>query len=123
MPLIAPPPTQVPPEVNWHRDTAFWSLAPPDRAEHAFVGGGRSKPQYELIAVDIQHAEGFELIDRRDIGWEIYSGRNFLTLVTKGTAPDFAAAKAAAEAALRAIQDIPAETLRKPVTTARGIAP
>jgi hypothetical protein len=48
------------------------------------------------------------------------SHRNLGTSVINGAAPDFAAAKAAAEAALRALQDVPAETMRKPVSAHRS---
>lgn len=73
---------------HWQRDPEFWDA----RAEHAFVGA------FELVAFDIpanQHGP-------RLIGWELFTGRRFLDLVTKGDAASLDEAKAAAEAAYRA---------------------
>jgi hypothetical protein len=107
MPLTASAPI----EINWLATTRHYSLNSPNQVERADVVVGRRR--YELIAFDLQCSD-------IAIGWEIRAGRNFGTSVINGSSPDFAAAKAAAEAALRAIQDIPAETLRKPVTAQRS---
>ena len=99
MPLTAPTPI----EINWYPTTRHWSLNSPNQVECADVG------HYELTAFDLQCPEL--------IGWEIHTGG---IAVTKGTAPSFAAAKTAAGVALLVIQDIPPETLRKPVIAHRS---
>jgi hypothetical protein len=106
MPVTAPAPIKI----IWLSTMRRYSLNSPNAVERADVVVGRRC--YELIAFDLRFPS--------EIGWEIRTGRKFGRSVTDGRSPDFAAAKAAAEAALRAIQDVPPETLRKPVSAHRS---
>jgi hypothetical protein len=78
--------------IPWHVDTSFWNNR--GRAEHAFVD------QVELIALVIA-ADRF---GPPTIGWEIFGGREYLTLLAIGNAPTFEAAKAACERAWREME-------------------
>src|SRR6516164_5107532 len=69
-------------------------IRPPSRAEHAFIDG------FELVAFDLPGYKD----DPRVIGWELFGGADFLTMVTKGTCATFEEAKVAAEAELAKLQ-------------------
>jgi hypothetical protein len=71
----------------WHPDCEFWSA---NRAEHRFADG------YELVAFDLPAANGYPAT----IGWEPFSGLEYMTLVASGQAAGFGEAKGACEAAL-----------------------
>jgi hypothetical protein len=71
----------------WRPDSEFWSA---NRAEHRFADG------YELVVFDLPAAKGY----RATIGWELFGGLEYKTLVTSGQAASFGEAKAACEAAL-----------------------
>jgi hypothetical protein len=70
----------------WRRDAEFWSA---NRAEHRFDG-------YELVAFDLPAANGYPAT----IGWELFGGIKYMTLVASGQAASLSEAKAACEAAL-----------------------
>jgi hypothetical protein len=70
----------------WRPDSEFWSA---DRAEHRFADG------YE-VTFDLPAANGYPAT----IGWELFGGPEFMTLVASGHAASFGEAKAACEAAL-----------------------
>jgi hypothetical protein len=78
----------------WQPDVSF---RPPGRAEHGFIDG------FELLAFDLPGYKD----DPRVIGWEVFGGDDFLTMVTKGTCATLEDAKAAAEAALANLPDDP----------------
>jgi hypothetical protein len=71
----------------WRPDPEFWSA---NRAEHRFADG------YELVAFDLPAANGYPAT----IGWELFGGLEYMTLVVSGQAASFGEAKAACEAAL-----------------------
>ena len=71
----------------WCPDSEFWSA---NRAEHRFADG------YELVAFDLPAANGYPAI----IGWELFGGLKYMTLVTSGQAASFGEAKDACDAAL-----------------------
>ena len=71
----------------WRPDSEFWSA---NRAEHRFADG------YELVAFDLPAANGYPAI----IGWELFGGIGYLTLVVSGQTASLGEAKAACEAAL-----------------------
>ena len=70
----------------WHPDSEFWSA---NRAEHRFADG------HELVAFDLPAANGYPAT----IGWELFGGLEYMTLVASGQAASFGEAKAACEAA------------------------
>jgi hypothetical protein len=72
---------------TWRPDSEFWSA---NRAEHRFADG------YELVAFDLPAANGYPAI----IGWELFGGLGYMTLVASGQAANLSEAKAACEAAL-----------------------
>ena len=71
----------------WRPDCEFWSA---NRAEHRFADG------YELVAFDLRAANGYPAI----IGWELFGGPQYMTLVASGQAASFGEGKDACEAAL-----------------------
>jgi hypothetical protein len=71
----------------WRPDSEFWSA---NRAEHRFADG------YELVAFDLPAANGYPAA----IGWELFGGLEYMTLVVSGQAASFAEAKDACEVAL-----------------------
>jgi hypothetical protein len=71
----------------WRPDAEFWSA---NRAEHRFAAG------YELVAFDLPAANGYPAT----IGWELFGGLEYMTLVASGQAASFSEAKDACEAAL-----------------------
>jgi hypothetical protein len=71
----------------WHPDREFWSA---DRAEHRFADG------YELVAFDLPAANGYAAT----VGWELFGGLEYTTLVASGHAASLSEAKDACEAAL-----------------------
>ena len=71
----------------WRRDSEFWSA---NRAEHRFADG------YELVVFDLPAANGYPAT----IGWELFGGLEYTTLVTSGQAASLSEAKDACEAAL-----------------------
>jgi hypothetical protein len=71
----------------WHPDSEFWSA---NRAEHRFADG------YELVAFDLPAANGYPAI----IGWELFGGLKYMTLIASGQAASLGEAEAACEAAL-----------------------
>jgi S-formylglutathione hydrolase FrmB len=71
----------------WHPDSEFWSA---NRAEHRLADG------YELVAFDLPAANGYPAI----IGWDLFGGPEYMTLVASGQAASFGEAKDACEAAL-----------------------
>ena len=71
----------------WRPDCEFWSA---NRAEHRFADG------YELVAFDLPAANG----DPATIGWELFNGLEYMTLVASGQAASLGEAKDACEAAL-----------------------
>ena len=71
----------------WRPDSEFWSA---NRAEHRFAEG------YELVGFDLPAADGYPAI----IGWELFGGSEYMTLVASGQAASFGDAKAACEVAL-----------------------
>jgi hypothetical protein len=71
----------------WRPDSEFWSA---NRAEHRFADA------YELVAFDLPAANGYPAI----IGWELFGGLEYMTLVASGQAASLSEAKAACEAAL-----------------------
>jgi hypothetical protein len=75
------------PHDMWRPDSEFWSA---NRAEHRFADG------YELVVFDLPAANGSPAI----IGWELFGGPDYLTLVASGQAASLSEAKAACEAAL-----------------------
>ena len=72
---------------TWCPDSEFWSA---NRAEHRFADG------YELVAFDLPAAKGYPAT----IGWELFGGLEYMTLVASGQAASFGEAKAACEKAL-----------------------
>jgi hypothetical protein len=72
---------------KWRPESEFWSA---NRAEHRFADG------YELVAFDLPAANGYPAL----IGWELFGGPKFMTLVASGQAACLSEAKAACEAAL-----------------------
>jgi hypothetical protein len=70
----------------WRPDPEFWSA---NRAEHRFADG------YELVAFDLPAANGYPAA----IGWELFGGLDYMTLVASGQAASLSEAKAACEAA------------------------
>jgi hypothetical protein len=71
----------------WRPDSEFWSA---NRAEHRFADG------YELIVFDLPTANGYPAT----IGWQLFGGPEFMTLVASGQATSFGEAQDACEAAL-----------------------
>jgi hypothetical protein len=71
----------------WRPDSEFWSA---NRAEHRFTDG------YELVIFDLPAANRCPAI----IGWELFGGLEYMTLVASGQAASFDEAKDASEAAL-----------------------
>ena len=71
----------------WRPDSEFWSA---NRAEHRFADG------YELVAFDLPAGNGYPAI----IGWELFGGLEYMTLVASGQAASVSEAKHACEAAL-----------------------
>jgi hypothetical protein len=71
----------------WRPDSEFWSA---NRTEHRFAEG------YELVAFDLPAANGYPAI----IGWELFGGLEYMTLVASGQAASLSEAKDACEAAL-----------------------
>jgi hypothetical protein len=71
----------------WRPDSEFWSA---NRAEHRFADG------YELVAFDLPAANGYPAT----IGWELFGGLEYMTLVASGQAASFGEAKDACEEAL-----------------------
>src|ERR1700674_2147494 len=71
----------------WRPDCEFWSA---NRAEHRFADG------YELVAFDLPAANGYPAT----IGWELFGGLKYMTLVASGQAASLSEAKEACEAAL-----------------------
>jgi hypothetical protein len=72
---------------TWRTDSEFWSA---NRAEHRFADG------HELVAFDLPAANGYPAI----IGWELFGGLKYTTLVASGQAASLSEAKDACEAAL-----------------------
>jgi hypothetical protein len=72
---------------TWRPDAEFWSA---NRAEHRLAEG------YELVAFDLPAANGYPAT----IGWELFGGLEYMTLVTSGQAASLSEAKDACEAAL-----------------------
>ena len=70
----------------WRPNSEFWSA---NRAEHRFADG------YELVAFDLPATNGYPAT----IGWELFGGLEYMTLVASGQAASFGEAKAACEAA------------------------
>jgi hypothetical protein len=75
------------PHNMWRPDSEFWSA---NRAEHRCTDG------YELVVFDLPAANGSPSI----IGWELFGGPDYRTLVASGLAASLSEAKAACEAAL-----------------------
>jgi hypothetical protein len=71
----------------WRPDSEFWSA---NRAEHRFADG------YELVAFDLRAANGYPTT----IGWELFGGLEYMTLVASGHAASVSEARDACEAAL-----------------------
>src|ERR1700688_1617477 len=71
----------------WRPDSEFWSA---NRAEHRFADG------YELVAFDLPAANGYPAT----IGWELFGGLDYMTLVAFGQAASLSARKDDCEAAL-----------------------
>ena len=71
----------------WRPDSEFWSA---NRAEHRFADG------YELVAFDRPAANGYPAA----IGWELFGGLEYMTLVATGQAASLSEAKDACEVAL-----------------------
>jgi hypothetical protein len=71
----------------WRPDSEFWSA---NRAEHRFADG------HELVAFNLPAGNGYPAI----IGWELFGGLKYTTLVASGQAASFGEAKAACETAL-----------------------
>ena len=71
----------------WHLDPEFWSA---NRAEHRFANG------YELVVFDLPAANGYP----SQIGWELFGGIGYSTLMASGQAASLSEAKDACEAAL-----------------------
>jgi hypothetical protein len=71
---------------TWRPDPEFWSA---NRAEHRFADG------HELVAFDLPAANGYPAI----IGWELFGGLEYMTLVASGQAASLGEAKDACEAA------------------------
>jgi hypothetical protein len=71
----------------WRPDSEFWSA---NRAEHRFADG------HELVAFDLPAANGYPAT----IGWELFGGLEYMTMVASGQAASFGEAKEACEAAL-----------------------
>jgi hypothetical protein len=71
----------------WRPDSEFWSA---NRAEHRFADG------HELVVFDLPAANGYPAI----IGWELFGGLEYRTLVASGQAASLSEAKDACEAAL-----------------------
>jgi hypothetical protein len=71
----------------WRPDSEFWSA---NRAEHRYADG------YELVAFDLPAANGYTAT----IGWELFGGLKYMTLVASGQAASLSKAKDACEAAL-----------------------
>ena len=71
----------------WRPHSEFWSA---NRAEHRFADG------YELVAFDLPAADGYPAT----IGWELFGGLQYMTLVASGQAASLSEAKDACEAAL-----------------------
>ena len=72
------------PHNMWRPDSEFWSA---NRAEHRFADG------YELVAFDLPAANDYPAI----IGWELFGGADYRTLVALGQAASLSEAKAACE--------------------------
>jgi hypothetical protein len=68
-------------------DSEFWSA---NQAEHRFADG------HELVAFDLPAANGYPAT----IGWELFGGLEYMTLVASGQAASLCEAKEACEAAL-----------------------
>ena len=75
------------PHNMWRPDSEFWSA---NRAEHRFADG------YELVVFDLPAVNSSPAI----IGWELFGGPDYLTLVASGQRASLIEAKAACEAAL-----------------------
>ena len=75
------------PHNMWRPDSEFWSA---NRAEHRFADG------YELVVFDLPAVNGSPAV----IGWELFGGTDYLTLVASGQAASLIEAKAACEVAL-----------------------
>jgi hypothetical protein len=71
----------------WHLDPEFWSA---NRAAHRFANG------YELVVFDMPAANGYPAT----IGWELFGGLDYMTLVASGHDASFGEAKDTCEAAL-----------------------
>src|ERR1700731_259553 len=71
----------------WRPDREFWSA---NRAEHRFADG------YELVAFDLPAANDYPAI----IGWELFGGPDYRTLVASAQAASLSEAKAACDAEL-----------------------
>ena len=71
----------------WRPDAEFWSA---NRAEHRLAAG------YELVAFDLPAANDYPAT----IGWELFGGLDYMTLVALGQAASFGEAKEACEKAL-----------------------
>jgi len=72
---------------TWHHDPDFWSA---NRAEHRFANG------YELVVFDQPATNGYAA----QIGWELFGGIGYATLMASGKAASLREAKVACEAAL-----------------------
>jgi hypothetical protein len=75
------------PRNMWRPDPQFWSA---NRAEHRFADG------YELVVFDLPAANGYPAT----IGWELFGGLDYMTLVASGEAASLSEAKESCEAAL-----------------------
>ena len=71
----------------WRPDSEFWSA---NRAEHRFADG------FELVTFDLPAADDYPAI----IGWELFGGPEYMTLVASGQAASLSEAKDVCEEAL-----------------------
>jgi hypothetical protein len=72
---------------GWHLDLEFWSA---NRAEHRFANG------FELVVFDLPTANGWPT----QIGWELFGGIGYSTLMASDQAANLSEAKDTGEAAL-----------------------
>jgi len=86
--------TVSPPVVPWRPDPEFHSVT---QAQHAFVGG------FEVICYDLPAYAG----SPRIVGFEVFGGRNHLTLLRQGS--DFETFTEAQIAAEKALRDVMAD--------------
>jgi hypothetical protein len=75
------------PHNMWRPDSEFWSA---NQAEHCFANS------YELVVFDLPAANGSPAI----VGWELFGGPDYRTLVASGQTASLSEAKAACEAEL-----------------------